>query len=1376
MSQLGILNSFDHNSQCWQTFKGRINQWFIANDVEKNDTKKRAILLSTLSDGTYKLAADLALPKEIQNVPYEDIIKLLDDHFIPKKTGFGERYNFYSAVQNLGETYPQWAARLRGLTANCSFSNVEEALRDRFLMGMLPGPERDKVFTQGLADLTLAKAVELADTVRCARAVAAAAPGPQPQQQDNQLFKIASSSKSASVQKVQCKVCGLKNHETEQCRYSKFRCKKCNVKGHLRRMCTKINYIENEGTLDGNDDDGKLFNIRSVNGKPMTEQVSVQGVMLEFQIDSGSAVTAISELTYKQYFSNVPLTLTAKRLLSYTGDSISCIGITRLQFVYRESTHTLNVYVIRNGGPPLLGRDFISLFKLELIPVNYCEQNDPIINELQDKYASVFSDELGKFNKYKVSIQLKENTKPIFFKARPIAFALKDKINDEIDRLLRVGILKQVDYSEYASPVVPVLKSKGQIRLCADYSVSINKHLKIDQYPLPTAQDLFTKLHGGIQFSKIDLKQAYAQVELDSESQQYTCINTHRGLFAYTRLVYGLASAPAVFQRVMDCLLAGLDGVLCLLDDVLVTGSTKEQHLQRLNTVLSRLQDVGLTLQKEKCEFFKDEVEYLGYIIDKNGLRKSPKKVEAILSAPVPTNVTKLQSFLGLINYYRNFVPGASSLLSPLYNLLHKDSKWCWTTEHDNAFNKIKQLLASDKVLAHFNPQATLILTVDASSNGLGAILSQIDDSGEERPISFASRTLNKAEQRYAQIQKEATAIIFGVRRFHQYLYGRSVPFVLRTDHKPLISIFGPYKGIPEISANRLQRYALFLSAYNYSIEYIKSADNSADYLSRASLPETETESHEGARQTACAGAAAAARSVVINDDAAYVNFVIDSSLPVTRSILQKETGQDNVLTRVIHYILNGWPPKITEPELKQYFCCRTELSYESGCIMRGHKVVIPNSLQDSVLAELHKSHLGIVKCKAEARSRFWFPGIDKAIDKMIASCDVCLQLRATPARAPLAVWTYPPHPFYRIHIDFLGPINNETYLVIVDAYSKWVEAIRMSTVSTAAVILKLQQFMSTFGVCHTLVSDNAMTFVSQEFEAFCAANGISHLTSPTYHPASNGQAESFVKIIKKGIKSSILSNDSKPINLKIMKYLFDYRNSIHTTTGLSPAELVFGRKLRSRLDLIAPPAPPVTSSSQPSALSDHVRKQQCLQSESYNGHNEQTYGEGQIVLYKKPIANKQHRWIKAVVIKRIGNVIYLIKDLVTSVTLKKHKNQLLMYNGTDNSCDSQTGMPTIEIEDIVTPQSATLEPAREPPPPATECTSSSVTGETQSASGTPPETHSVVADSNLRSDDDEEFQEAIDSESEPDTAVEGRRVGGRVLRAIPRVNYKPYM
>ncbi|XP_073944871.1 uncharacterized protein [Choristoneura fumiferana] len=212
------------------------------------EQKRRAILLSALSEGTFKLAADLALPKQLDSVPYEDILGLLDNHFTPKRVGFGERHNFFAAIQQAGESHAQWAARLRGLTAHCGFSNVEEALRDRFVMGMRPGLEKEKLYAQNIAELTLAKAVELAESIQCARAGAAAA-------NTSELFKIAEQKPKDSSARVKCAACGYNNHKVSECRFSNFICKKCKVKGHLRRMCPKINYVEAGPRDEGDADD-----------------------------------------------------------------------------------------------------------------------------------------------------------------------------------------------------------------------------------------------------------------------------------------------------------------------------------------------------------------------------------------------------------------------------------------------------------------------------------------------------------------------------------------------------------------------------------------------------------------------------------------------------------------------------------------------------------------------------------------------------------------------------------------------------------------------------------------------------------------------------------------------------------------------------------------------------------------------------------------------------------------------------------------------------------------------------------------------------------------------------------------------------------------
>ena len=268
-------------------------------------------------------------------------------------------------------------------------------------------------------------------------------------------------------------------------------------------------------------------------------------------------------------------------------------------------------------------------------------------------------------NTFEASLSVKPECKPRFHKARPVPFALKPAIERELDHLEEAGIIQKVAHSLWAAPVVPVPKGDGQIRLCGDYKVTINPELEIDQYPLPKPEELFARLAGGKRFTKIDLTHAYQRMILEESSRKFVTINTHRGLYQLTRLPFGVASAPALFQRVMDTVLQGIDKTICYIDDILVTGSTVEEHLQNLESVLKRLQQYGIRAKRAKCSFMSEKVEYLGHHIDSEGLHTMASKVEAISMAPQPRNVQELRSFLGLLHYYGKFLPGLATLLHP---------------------------------------------------------------------------------------------------------------------------------------------------------------------------------------------------------------------------------------------------------------------------------------------------------------------------------------------------------------------------------------------------------------------------------------------------------------------------------------------------------------------------------------------------------------------------------------------------------------------------------------------------------------------------------------------------------------------------------------
>ncbi|KXJ08403.1 Retrovirus-related Pol polyprotein from transposon 297 [Exaiptasia diaphana] len=337
--------------------------------------------------------------------------------------------------------------------------------------------------------------------------------------------------------------------------------------------------------------------------------------------------------------------------------------------------------------------------------------------------------------------------KPTFHKARPVYFEKKKKVSEKLDQLESQGIIEKVQYIEWAAPIVAVDKPDGGVRICGDFNVTVNPELEVDKHPLPRIDEIFANLAGGEKFSKLDLSHAYLQMEVAEE-------------------FYGIASAPALWQKAMDQVLQGLPSTQCYIDDIIITAKNDQEYYQNLENVLSRLEEAGLKLNKDKCKFMKDEIEYCGHLINKDGLRKTQKKIEAVINAPSPQNVNQLRSWLGFVNYYHKFLPNLASELQPLHTLLKQVTPWHWKSEQKAAFTKVKSMVASDTVLTHYDPDKELRLATDASAYGLGCVLSHVMLDGTEKPIAFASRTLNDAEKLYPQLQKEALPIVWGVKKF----------------------------------------------------------------------------------------------------------------------------------------------------------------------------------------------------------------------------------------------------------------------------------------------------------------------------------------------------------------------------------------------------------------------------------------------------------------------------------------------------------------------------------------------------------------------------------------------------------------------------------
>ena len=332
----------------------------------------------------------------------------------------------------------------------------------------------------------------------------------------------------------------------------------------------------------------------------------------------------------------------------------------------------------------------------------------------------------------------------------------------------------------------------------------------------------------------------------------------------------------------------------------------------------------------------------------------------------------------------------------------------------------------------HYNSELPLSLACDASSYGIGAVISHTFPDGAERPIAFASRSLSPTERNYSQLDKEALSLVFGVKRFHQYLYGRK--FVLINDYNPLTTILGQKQKVPSIAAARLQRWALLLSAYEYDLKYRRSAQHgNADWLSRLPLDHCVPDE-------------------VSSAEARKVNLTQLTALPLTSKELARETMKDLLLCKVFRYTMQGWPPTVGS-DLLPFFRKRVKISIEDGCLLWVIRAIIPSSLQDQLLDELHVSHIGMVKRKALARQYMWWSKIDTAIEQQARTCKAFQATGKLLPRVTPRPWNWPSKPFQRIHVDFAGPFLAHIFLLIIDAYSKWLEVYRMFSSTTGRTI-----------------------------------------------------------------------------------------------------------------------------------------------------------------------------------------------------------------------------------------------------------------------------------------------------------------------------------
>ena len=1117
------------------------------------------------------------------------LFERFEAHATPKKNTVFARYVFQERKQQNGEKFDTFVTDLRNLVKDCNYHKPEEMVRDKIVSGISSQEVREKLLTEG-DTLTMEKAIEVAITyettqqhlrsMACGKETNVDLIQSRPRHpiQKGRHTQRGHDRQQSTSNVINCKNCGTQ-HRPRECPAYGQECLYCHKKNHWAKVCLskrhqgertfkKIHTVE-EGS--GSDDDASLFIDTIAGGKDLPDTAYADvcmetGDILRFKIDTGAQANVIPRSLYQKMTKPPSLSPCKEKLVGYSGQKFNVIGHIQLEGAYKAKTYQGMFYIVDTHpyAQPVLGLQ--ACLRLELIKlVLSVSSNKRLTKEnILQEYSHLFTG-LGEI-KGDTTIHLKEGATPTIHSPRRVPHALKDRLKEELDKLVNTKVITKVtEPTEWVNSLVVVEKPDGKLRICLDPK-DLNEAIKRPHYQMPTLDDALAKMAGAKFFSKLDAKSGYWQLKLDEASSLLTTFNTPFGRYRFNRLPFGVVCAQDIFQRKMDELFEGMAGVTSLVDDIVVTGTTREEHDSNLQAVLERATRENLKLNPDKLTVGASEIEYFGHRITSEGLKPDEGKVKAILDMGPPTDKKELQTLLGMITYLSKFAPHTSDITKPMRDLLKEDTEFVWDEMQQSALQGIKEVLTQHPILSYFDPRKEVTLEVDASKSGLGAAIFQ-----EGKPVAYASKSLSSTEQNYAQIEKELYAILFGCKRFHQYVYGRDVKVL--TDHKPLEAIAKkPLASAPP----RLQRMLLQLQNYRLRIQHIPGKDiPTADALSRKYLP---------AQADDCKA-----------DLDVHVHAIL-KNLPISdqkAEEIRQATKEDPQLQHLTAYIQSGWPESRTSchPNTLTFWNFRDELSVIDNIILKGNKIFIPTTLRPKMLTKIHEGHWGIEKSIQRAREIIFWPGMTSSIKEAISSCPTCLTKSSSNPKEPLMSHSIPSRPWQKVATD-LFTWNTRNFLITVDYYSRYLELDELTSTTSAAVIQKLSAHFARHGIPETVISDNGPQYASSDFADFAASWDFRHVTSSPGYPQSNGLAERTVQTVKKMLDKA-KTDGNNPL-LAILEY-----RSTPVDNLASPAQLLMGRQLRSTLPTTEEQLAPRTI--QPAAVIERRQQQQTTQQRYYN-------------------------------------------------------------------------------------------------------------------------------------------------------------------------------
>ncbi len=1122
----------------------------------------------------------------------DDILTALHDYYRSNRNLALDREAFHKRVQGATETFAKFKCALDKLAEDADLcpSCSEDQIVTQIIIGIREDEIKEKLL-QVQPFPTLEETMKICHTMESAiknreTLHAKSVNKVSSYKKDKQRARSPGHKNSMEVSGgKRCQFCGGYPHPRDKCYARNTKCRKCSKIGHIEKVCRSTNRFKedqrnfkakvssvfcgqiSQGNKD-KEDPSPICKLDTVSIYA-TAWGSNKTVRLHKVLpDSGSGANLMSKQDYERSgLSAKDLRRGNDVIYGANNLTINTLGRKTFSVQYGDVSETVCFIITDEYKNTLLNMETCK--KLGLLPASFPKQVVPV-NEvghhsidhlrcvLMKEFSDVF-DTTGKLKSMKgspIHIELTPDAKAFKVNGpRPIPIPYRQEARKLIMDLVAQCVLKEVtEPTDWVHPMTIVTKADGSLRLCVDLR-NLNKFVKRPHHPVRSPKDAVSAIPPNSRyFTTCDAKSGYFQCELDEESQLLTTFITPWGRFKHLRATMGLSCAGDEFNRRTDAALAGIDNMEKVVDDIILHGENLEDHIANVRKFLTRCRESGITLNPKKFQFAQQQVRFAGYMVSDKGIEADPEKLKAIRCFPKPSNITDLRSFNGLVEQLAGFSKDVAGLMQPLRPLLSMKNDFIWTTDHDKAFKDVKKALVSPPILATFDPnRPTMLLTDAAKTKGLGYALLQQDNDNQWRLIDANSRFVSDTESRYAMVELELLGVVWAMRKCHNYLFGLR-HFDLIVDHLPLVSILDK-QTLDCIDNIRLQNLKTKTAQYNFTTKWRKGQDHKiADALSRAPIQDPSDDDLDDAKR------AHGHVNTTYKANIATVNTLSDKS---HADLLMKEVAEaaknDEEYEMLASYLRSGKEniPKM----LTHYKSVIHELWVDDGIILLRQRLLIPYKMRKDVLKRLHGAHQGIDKTLRRARQAVYWLGMSSDIKSTVEACHKCQRYKLSQAKEPMEHDPLPTRIFEEVAADFFE-LDGHHYLAMTDRYSGWLDLLDIGQAASSLKLIKcLKEYFSAKGCPVRLYSDGGKQFTSEETQKFMKSWGVMHRLSSPHYPQSNGLAESGVKSLKLLLKKC----NGNAWSEEFRQGLLELRNSPRAG-GKSPAEIVYGKPLRSRV------------------------------------------------------------------------------------------------------------------------------------------------------------------------------------------------------------------